>query len=825
MFSFANTDYCLPTVKDLKFAFRQLLKSPGFTAVAVLTLALGISANTVVFSVVQTVLLRPLGFDGEDQLMWIRRVNLRTGATENQLSWQDLEDIRTASQSFESVATDNSHDATWHDGERSENVPVVRATPGLPDALRLRPVLGRSLLPSDAEAGAEPVVLIGHELWQSRFGGDPEVIGQIVRLDQAARTIVGVLPPGVQFPVVRAPASGSGSIVRAGQKPFWLPMSVPHGTDATSRGARMFLGVGRLQAGVTEAEANAELAALSQRLAAEFPESNRDWRFEVLSFREQVFGRMLRSVPLLTGAVAAVLLIGCVNLANLLLARGVTRRKELAVRLALGSSRRQLVRTVLWESAGIAIIGGGVGLLLTLGALHLIRDLGATSVPFIQEARLDQSAVLFTAGLSLLTALVFGLLPAWNQSRADAADALRTGARATSTPQIRVWQQGLLVGQVALVLVLLASAGLLLESFRRLVTQDLGYQPQSVALLDLHTTGTFETNGDMFRMYRALRDQLATLPGVEAVGTVSSAPLTSKWTFKERPNVVGRPLPESERPEVAAGFVAFDYFQAMDIPLVAGRFFRDAEANADGYGQIVILNETAAALLFPGRSAIGGQFTVGSNPDRVLEVIGVVKDTRDVRLEDKPQPRFYWQYAFGGAQFAIRSSAPMPDLTAPVRELMNRFDARVTIDRLTPMAEVVSATVAERRFLMLLLATYALVALLIAAVGIFGVVGHQVAQRTNEFGVRLALGATPGGVLRLVLRQAGRLLILGMSVGIAVSFATNRLLGNQLFGVSPHDPRLLAGVGLVLLAVGLVASLLPARRAAQVDPMVALRTE
>jgi predicted permease len=812
-------------MNDLKFAFRQLLKHPGFTAVAVLTLALGISANTVVFSVVQTVLLRPLGFDGEEHLMWIRRVNLRTGTTESQLSWQDLEDIRTATQSFETVATDNSHDVTWHDGERSENVPVVHATPVLPDALRLRPVVGRSLIPSDGEAGAEPVVLISHELWQSRFGGGPDVLGQTVRLNQETRTIVGVLPPGVQFPVVRAPASGSGSIVRAGRKQFWLPMSVPRGSDATSRGARMFLGVGRLKAGVTEAEANAELIALSQRLAAEFPESNRDWRFEVLSFREQVFGRTLRSIPLLTGAVAAVLLICCVNLANLLLARGVTRRRELAVRLALGSSRRQLVRTVLWESAGIAIIGGGVGLLLALGGLQLIRDLGATSVPFIQEARLDQTAVLFTAGLSLFTALVFGLAPAWHQSRADAADALRTGARSTSTPRIRSWQRGLLVGQVAMVLVLLASASVLLESFRRLVTQDLGYRPQAVALLDLHTTGSFETNGDMFRMYRALRDQLVALPGVDAAGTISSAPLTSKWTFNERPNVVGRPLPEVERPEVAAGFVAFDYFQAMGIPLVEGRFFRDAESNADGYGQIVIVNETAAELLFPGRSAIGGQFTVGSNPDRVLEVIGVVKDTRDVRLEEMPLPRFYWQYAFGGAQFAIRSSAPMPDLMARVRELMNRFDARVSIDRLTPMTEVVSGTVTERRFLMLLLATYALVALGIAAVGIFGVVGHQVAQRTNEFGVRLALGATPGGVLRLVLQQAGRLLILGMSAGLAVSLATNRLLASQLFEVSPHDPLLLAAASLVLLGVGLLASLLPARRAASVDPMVALRHE
>lgn len=810
---------------DLKFAFRQLFKNPGFTTVAVLTLALGISANTVVFSVIKTVLLRPLGFEGEDRLMWIQRVNLRTGAVEAQLSWRDLEDIRSTTRSFESVVTDNSSDGTWLDGDERRDLPVLRTTPNFADALGLRPALGRLLLPSDAAAGQEPVAVISHELWQSRFAGTPDVLDRTVRLDSDTRRIVGVLPPGLQFPIERAPASGSGSITKPGEKQFWIPMGQPDGEDATSRGARMFLGFGRLKPGVTEAEARAELTVLSQRLAGEFPESNRDWTFEVLSFRDQVFGRTVRSIPLLAGAVAAVLLICCVNLANLLLARSASRQKELAVRLALGSSRGRLIRAVLMESGWIAFLGGGVGLVLAFGALQVVRDLAVTSVPFIQEARLDGTAVGFTGGLSLLTALIFGLVPAWSQSRADAADALRTGARSIATPQIRAWQRSLLVGQVAMVLVLLASAGLLLESFRRLITQDLGYRPQSVALLDLTTMGTFETNGDVCRMYRSLTDQLAAMPGVEAVGTISSAPLTGKWTFDERPLVVGRPLPEVDRPAVAATFVAFDYFQAMGIPLVEGRFFRDAELKDDGYGQIVILNEAAAEVLFPGRSAIGGQFTVGSNPDRVLEVIGVVKDTRDVRLEEQPRPRFYWQYAFGGAQVAIRSSAPVADLVARTREFMGHFDARVRIDRLTTMAEVVSATVAERRFIMLLLATYAFVALFIAAVGIFGVVGHQVAQRTNEFGVRLALGATPGGVLRLVLVQSGRLLFVGLLGGIAVSFVTNRLLAGQLFGLSPHDPLLLAAVCFVLLVVGLAASLLPARRAAKVDPMVALRTE
>ena len=429
------------------------------------------------------------------------------------------------------------------------------------------------------------------------------MLGQTVRLDTTVHTIVGVLPAGLKFPLERAPVAGTGDILRSGHQSFWLPMAPPRGSDFTSRGARMYLTVALLKPGVTEAAARAELGALSQVLAKEYPESNRHWNFDVVSFRDQILGRTRQGIPLLAAAVAAVLLICCVNLANLLLARGVTRQRELAVRLALGAGRGRLVWAHMLESGLLALLGGAAGIVLANVALHLIRDLGAASVPFIREATIDASVMAFTAGVSVLTALVFGFLPAWRQSRADAADALRTGTRSTSGPQIRAWQQGLLVGQIAMVLVLLASAGLLLESFRRLVGQDLGYQPRSVVRMDLRTQGIFKTNGDVCRMYRAVRERLAAVPGVEAVGTISSAPLTGKWTFTERPNVVGRAVTEADRPAVEATFVAFDYFQAMGISLREGRFFRDDELKDDGYGRIVMLNESAAALLFPGRSA------------------------------------------------------------------------------------------------------------------------------------------------------------------------------------------------------------------------------
>ena len=808
-------------MNDLKFAFRQLVKNPGFTAVAVLTLALGIAANTVVFSVAKAVLLRPLGFDAPDRLMWIRLSNTQTGATEDRLSWRDIEDIREFTQSFESLAAFGSQSAAWNQDDHIEELPALGVTSNLADVLRIRPALGRPFLPSDADESAAPVVLISHELWQARFGGRPDVLGQTLRLNEKSHTVVGVLPPGLQFPLERAPSAGTGSILKVGLQSFWFPMGV-HGDDRVSRGARMFLPVGRLKSDVTEQGARAELAALGQRLAADHPETNRRWSFDLVSFRDQVLGRTRKGIPILAIAVAAVLLMCCVNLANLLLARGVARQRELAVRSALGAGRGRLVQAFMTESVLLSLLGGGLGMALARGALQGIRSLGSANVPFIREARVDGAALVFTAGLSLITPLVFGLLPALRQSRVEATESLRAGARTTSGPRIRAWQQGLLVGQIAVVLVLLVSAGSLLESFRRLMGQDLGYKPQSVVALDLSTRG-FQTNEEVCRLYRALHARLAALPGVQAVGTSSSAPLTGKWTFDEKAQVVGRPVPEADRPSLAATFVAFDYFSAMGIPLRDGRFFRDTELKDDGAGQIVIINEAAAALLFPGRSAVGGRFTVGSERDRVLEVVGVVKDTRDVRLEEKPHPRFYWQYAFGGAQVVVRTAAPSRALMPLLRETVLQTDRRIIIHEIKPMTEIVSGTVAERRFLMAMLAIYAAMALGIAAAGIFGVVACQVAQRTNEFGVRLALGASPRGLLGLVLMQAGRLALAGLAIGLAFSFATNRLLASQLFGLSPHDPFRLMMASVVLLFVALLASLPPARRAARVDPMEALR--
>ena len=808
---------------DIRYALRQTLKNPGFTLVAVLTLALGIGANTMVFSVAKAVLFRPLALNAPDSLMWLRLSNTKTGSTEDRLSWRDVEDVRESTQSFEALALFGNRAAVWEQSRSEEELPALSVTSSLADVLQIRPVLGRAFVSADEEKGAPPVVMISHELWQARFGGSRNIIGQTLPLDEQLHTVVGILPPGLQFPLERTPAAGTGSILAPGPKSFWFPMRI-HGEDRTSRRARMFLPVGRLKQNISQQTAQAELSAIGKRLESDHPETNRNFSFDLLSFRDQILGQTRQGIPLLAVAVAAVLLICCVNLANLLLARGVKRQREYAVRLALGAGRSRLIQSLMTESLLLSLLGGGAGIIVAMAGLKVIHSLGANNVPFLREAGVNAPVIFSTVCLSIMTAFLFGLIPALWQSRIGPSESLGSGARTTGGPQIRSWQQGLLAGQIAVVLALLASAALLLESFRRLIGQDLGYKPSSVIALDLKSRG-FETNEAMCRAYRALVARLAALRGVEAVGTISSVPLTGKWTFAEKPLVVGTSTPEQERPSLEATFVAFDYFQAMGIPLLEGRFFRDLELKDDGYGQVIVLNQAAAQLVFPGRSALGGRFTVGSNPDQILEVIGVVKDTRDVRLDQKPQPRFYWQYAFGGAQVVVRSQIPSRQLNPFLLEAVKHTDLRFSVVRVQPMMEIITDTVAERRFLMSILIIYAAIALGVMTLGIFGVVAYQVAQRTNEFGIRLALGANSGGLMRLVMLQTGRVVAVGVTIGLILSVVAARLLSSQVFGLSPHDPFLLASVSVLLLFFALLACFLPARRAAKVSPMEALRHE
>jgi predicted permease len=810
-------------VQDLRFGLRMLFKNPGFTAVAVFTLALGIGANSVVFGVAKAILFRPLGIEEPERVVWLNLVDHGTGEIGERFSWTDFTDLGAEAASFEHLALVAWPGVTWERGDRVEQLASIIATPGLFDVLRIRPLLGRSLVASDAEPAAAPVAMISHEFWQTRLAGNTNILGQTLRLDGKLWTVVGILPPHLEFPIGHAPALNSGTSVYAGVHDVWLPHRA-EGEDRTERGRRMDSLIGRLRPGVAVKTARMELASIGKRRAADFPDTNRGLTIETTAYRDKALGSTRTAIDVLALAVAAVLLICCVNLANLLLARGVSRQWEMAIRQALGAGRGRIARALMMESLLLSLAGGLLGIVFAEGAVLLIRRLGPAEVPFIGEVVVDGTVMGLTIGLCFATALVFGLLPALWHSRIEAAEVLKSGARSSAGPQIRAWQQAFLVGQIALVMVLLSSGGLLLESFRRLMGVDLGYQPGEVIAVDLENWG-IPTNADAVRLFRQIKSRLAALSGVEAVGTIQSTPLTGKWTPEEKAQVFGRPLPLAEQPSLAVTFVAFDYFRAMGIPLISGRLFRDAELMDDGYAPISILNETAAAKLFPGESALGKRFSIGSSPERYYKVVGIVKDTRDVRLEQRPQPRFYLLYAYGGAQVIVRSAVSADALIPLLHDTLQRFSPHVIVQSIKPMATIVSDSVSERRLLMEAFVAYALVALGVAGGGVFGVAAYQVAHRTREFGVRLALGADPANLAWLVLAHTGRLAVVGLAIGLFLSLGVNRLLANQLFDLSPNDPLLLATVGLVLLLTGLLASFLPARRAAKVDPMVALANE
>lgn len=809
--------------QDFRYATRMLRKNPGFTFVAALMLALGIGANTIVFSVAKAILFRPLGIQESDRVVWLNLRDAQAGKSHDSFSWVDFVDLRNQTKSFSHTALVAWPGVTWEDGDRIENLAALTVTSDVFEVLKTRPVLGRALAASDEQASAEAVAMVSYEFWQNRLGSDPNIVGRALRLDKKLRTIVGVLPPGLKFPVGRVPQVSTGGATSSPAKDVWIPVQM-EGADRTERGHRMHPLVARLKPGIELEAAQAELKTLGERWAADFPEVNRGFSLEAISYRDKALGGTRKGIHVLAIAVGAVLVICCVNLANLLLARGVARRRELAVRHALGASRQRMLRTLLAESALLSIAGGAIGILLAIVAVPLIRAYGPAGMPFVNEIIVDATVIVVTIGICLATTLLFGLMPAVWQSRIHAADSLKAGARSTATLEIRSLQRGLLVGQIALALALVASAALLLESFRRLVNVELGYKPQQVITMDLGGWN-IPTNEDNVRMYREIKREVAAIPGVEAVGTIQSIPLTAKWTWDERVQILGEPRPALEQPLMAITFVAFDYFGAMQIPLIAGRVFREEELRDDGYGQYIIINETAAKTLFGLRNAIGKSISIGSTHGRFYEIIGVVRDTRDVKLEQSPAPRFYLHYTHGGTQLLVRTSATAPAIVPMLRSALKKFGANVIISNVKPMSEIISDTIAERRFMMGMLTSYAALAVAIAAVGIFGVSAFQVAQRTNEFGVRLALGATPRGVMAQVLGESARWTVSGLFVGILLAFAAARLLASQLYDLSPHDPVIFIGVTLFLLAIGLLASLFPARRAASVDPLTALRCD
>ncbi|HEX7049880.1 MAG TPA: ABC transporter permease [Longimicrobiales bacterium] len=794
---------------DLRYALRSLRKAPGFAGVAVLTLALGIGANTAIFSVVDGVLLRPLPYPEPDRLVSFVEAGSYKGA---------FLEYRERAESFEAIAAYTPGQAFSLTG-RGEPVRLEGAvvSAGLFSVLGAKPLLGRTFLPGEDEAGREPVVVLSHGLWQQRFGADPGIIGEEVRLDGIARTVVGVMPPGFRFP--------------SASTQLWVPASIRAADPIDLWGMSVGTTIARLRPGVTLEEARTEVRTLEPRMRELFPwDMPEDYgrNATVVPLRDRIVGDVRPMLLVLLGAVGFVLLIACANVANLLLARATTRRRELAVRVALGAGRRRLMRQLLTESVMLAALGGIVGLFLAFWGVELLVAGLPADTPRLAGIGIDGRVLGFTAALTFATGLVFGVLPALRASRSEPHDALKEGGRTATGARTRL-SAALVVTEIALAVVLVTGAGLLIRSFWRLLRVDPGFRVENVVAATVAPPTFRYADGAARRaFYQELLGRLEALPGVTGAGITDRLPFGGR-NYGSVFVIEGRPDPATQGGDWPladiAATISADYLRTMGIRVLRGRGFTPAD-RADAPG-VVLINQALARRYWPDEDPIGRRIRgPGSVP--WLTIVGIVDDVAYNRLADTDLPAFYMPLLQHGPEVVsvvVRSTADPATLAANLRAVVASIDEDTPVSDVRAMAQRVSDSLGRPRFTMLLLTAFAAAALILGAVGIYGVIAYAVSQRIHEIGIRMALGARAGDVLGMVVRQGAALAMIGIAVGLLAAFATTRLLAGLLYGVGATDAATFLAVPLLLGAVALAASWIPARRAARVDPVVALRNE
>jgi len=815
--------------QDLRYALRGLWQRPAFTVVAVLTLALGIGANTAIFSVANGVLLRPLPYDRAERLAMIW--GHRTQEPLARLSVAEYWDVSERTRSFSKVGAYVDGTATLTGVGVPERLRAGYMTAGVPGVLGVAPAMGRGFSEQEDRPGGAPVVLLSDALWRRRFGADPSIIGRVLTLDDAPTTVVGIMPPGFQLP---SHYSGPGM-------ELWSPLQLDPAADRTSRGWHFLEAIGRLRDGVTLAAASAEASGLMRGMLAEYPtEYTPEFDGSASSVEQQVVGDARPAILVLLGAVALLLLIACANVAGLLLARAEARQREIALRTALGAGRARLMRQLLTESLLLAAAGGTLGVLLASWGVRGLVLAAPASVPRLGEIGIDGRVLLFTVGLTLLTGVLFGLAPAFHTVRADLSHALTDGGRSGTAGGGRQVLRRLLVGgQVAIALVLVTGAGLLVQSFLRLQQVDPGFRPDGLLTARVELSPVrYAASAGRRDFYRELLDRLGHLPGVKAVAGARALPMTGRleigdWSFVLEGRAASPPLPTDWHP-ADWQVVTPGYFATMGIPVLQGRDF--TEADRPGTPGAVIVNRTLARQVWPGEDPVGRRVLLGGGGvDSVWRtVVGIVGDVHHRGLSEAARPEMFLPYAQFPAgtgtppaamYVALRTSGHPEALTAAVRSTVGALDPDTPVAETQTMEAAMGAWGAQRRLIMLLVSGFALVAMTLGAVGIYGVMAHLVSQREREIGIRMALGAVPRQILRLVVSQSAWVVGGGLLVGTLGALAATRLLVGLLFQVRPTDPLTFAGTALVLVAVAAGATLVPALRALRTDPAHALRSD
>jgi putative ABC transport system permease protein len=790
-------------------ALRSLRRQPTFTLIALATLALGIGANTAIFSVIKTVVLNPLPYPDPERIVVVWEVSPE--GNQDRVSIPTFEDWRTEALSLGSLAAYRHVDFSFSGRGDPQNVPGVRATPELFTVLQANAMLGRAFTRDEAVVGADRVVVVSHGFWSRALGADSGVVGQTIRLDAVPYTVIGVMPPAFEFP--------TSTTVEV-----WAPLAFdPKDMHGRSRQARSLTVVGRLAEGATAARAQDEIGVLAQRIATEYAASNKGWSARVVAAHEQLVGASRPALMVLMGAVGFLLLIVCANMANLLLARLSSRKREFAVRAALGASRWEVARPIMAESILLAVGGGALGLAAAFALLRALAVLPDARLPRLDQLQMDLGVLAFTAGISVIVALAFGMVPALHASRTDLRAELSESAGTTASPYARHVLGGLVVVEVALALVLLVGAGLMIRSFSKLLQVDPGFQAKNVVGAQVLLPSTkYRERQNLARFYEDVIERLRRAPGVTNASAVSTLPMSDVGMAMALPfNVEGQQPPRGEDPLADVRIVAPGYFETMGIRLLEGRFLdeRDVEAAP----RTSVINETMARRYFPDRSPLG---QIVQNPHGRSEVVGVVADVRAQGLDTEPKKQVYLplrQSPMAGMAVVARTEQDPLALGSTIQRIIWSVDPEQPIYRLSTMDQILARAVFLPRLSTTLLALFALAALLLAALGIYGVLSYSVSQRTREIGLRMALGSSGSQTVGLVVRHSLLLVALGGALGLVAAVFLARTMAGVLYGVGPFDVPAFALSLVVLVLAGIGASLLPALRATRVDPMVALR--